>query len=233
METFNDYVADKLFTEYGFARVAHILRGFVPSVQTLGFITAENPHGKQATPEFNNESNERLEKKLRLMNLGFVKVKGQYGNVEHPFFVPNITKDELLKLGQDFEQESIIYGEKITEKKGGETYTGIRFQMTYTDHRYGEVLAERKVFINDQKREDYYTVVKGRKFFIPFFDDAYADAEFKPKSGIIQSDGVGEVASKINRAVEHILENDTTGHSRWVERGHIINLLNKIEAQNG
>jgi hypothetical protein len=72
IENFKDYV---LIAESGFARVAHIMRGFVPKIQSIGFITAENPNGKQATPEFNKSANEKLEKKLRLMNLGLIKLK--------------------------------------------------------------------------------------------------------------------------------------------------------------
>jgi hypothetical protein len=224
IENFKDYV---LIAESGFARVAHIMRGFVPKIQSIGFITAENPNGKQATPEFNKSANEKLEKKLRLMNLGFNKIKGQYGNKENSFFVPNITKNEILDLGKEFDQETIIYGERISEEKDGKVYDGMNFQMIYSS---GSVIAERKVFINDQDRPDLYSVVKGRKFFIPFFDDAYEDAEFTSKSGIVKNIGVKEsVINEINSYVNHILEDNVTVKSRWINRGHILNLLKEIK----
>jgi methionine salvage enolase-phosphatase E1 len=103
----------------------------------------------------------------------------------------------------------------------------MNFQMIYSS---GSVIAERKVFINDQDRPDLYSVVKGRKFFIPFFDDAYEDAEFTSKSGIVKNIGVKEsVINEINSYVNHILEDNVTVKSRWINRGHILNLLKEIK----
>lgn len=89
----------EVFNESGYSRVANIMRGLVPSVKTFSILTAENPNGIEQDKDTNRIKNQELEKRLRSMNLGFIKVKGQYGSEENSFFIPNITKDEALSLG--------------------------------------------------------------------------------------------------------------------------------------
>jgi len=43
--------------EGSYSRVVSILRGLLPSVRTLAFITAENPYGKSLNPAENNIRN--------------------------------------------------------------------------------------------------------------------------------------------------------------------------------
>lgn len=203
-----------------------MMRGFVPNVRTVGIITAENPNSVQADPQFNAEANAKLEKQLRTMNLGFQKIRGKYGNTENPFFVPNITKDELLQLGRECQQTSVIYGEKTGNTRDGKTYDGMVFQMIFTDHRFGQVDSERKIFVNVQDRQDYYSEIKGRKFVIPFYDDEFAGAEFGPRTGVVQGKTLPEsVVTEANWSVDKSLAPATTPMGRWVERGHIKKLL--------
>ena len=212
----------KNLNESGWARMIRTLRGFTPSIKTMGIITAENPHGETADPAFNKEMNEKLEKRLRELNLGFIKIKGKYGNPENPFFVPNITKNELLSLGAEFEQKDVIFGEKINEPNKD----GIRFSMIYSDHRAGEVIAQRDVFVRKDGGNDYYSEIKGRKFQIPFFDDDMEDAEFESGSGILRKSNVSEeIQKKLNETVDEILKPNKTEKSKWVDRGYIKNIL--------
>ncbi len=202
-----------------------LIHGLVPNVKTIGIITAENPHGKKANPVFNKSMNEKLEKRLREKNLGFVKVKGKYGNHENPFFVPNITKDEVLLLGKEYNQTDIIFGEKIEEGNKD----GIRFSLIYSDHRMGDIIGQRDVFVDRKNADDYYTEIKGRKFQIPFFDDDMKDAEFGKGSGVIHKSKVNEELQKrLNESAGFSLEPNRTEKSRWVERGYIKNKLNDI-----
>lgn len=207
-----------------YSRVASIMRGLVPSVKTFAFLTAENPFGKQADNIANKEANKKLEEKLRSMNLGFTKVKGQYGVKENSFFVPNITKEETLMLGKLFSQESVIYGEK-NEK---ENYDGINFQMIYTDDRFGEVVGERDIFINMKDSEDYYTSVKGRKFQIPFFDEQFSKSKFTHSSGVIDKKYADEAELvTLNELSERILSENANSKSRWINRGSLNKKLAK------
>ena len=199
----------EVVNESGYSRVANIMRGLVPSVKTFSILTAENPNGIEQDKDNNRIKNQELEKRLRSMNLGFIKVKGQYGSEENSFFIPNITKDEALSLGKMFSQESIIYGEKTTE---GE-YDTMTIQMIYTDERFGDISGERKVFINMNNADDYYSKVKGRKFQIPFFDEDFENANWDYKSGAINKNIIKDetISNELNEYVNKILnENRST-----------------------
>jgi len=215
-----------LVNEAGYARTVNIMRGLVPTVNTLAFLTAENPNGIKADAATNKLANQKLEKKLRSMNLGFKKISGHYGGPEKSFFIPNITKEEALDLGKEFNQESIIFGEKSKATKNNKSYDGMTFSLIYTDNRYGQVISKRDVFINMNDAEDYYTEVKGRKFQIPFFDDDYASAQFEPSSGAISKQGINEsLLTKLELQSQIITEAGRTPKSRWINRGQLLNLL--------
>jgi len=215
----------KKLNESGYARMIRTLRGLVPTIRTMGIITAENPYGKDGTPEYNKEMNEKLKKRLRDLNLGFVKIKGKYGGNENSLFVPNITKDELLSLGNEFNQESVIFGEKFENNNKD----GVRFSMIYSDHRSGEVIGQRDVFVGMDDADDFYSEIKGRKFQIPFFDDDMDNAEFAPNSGVIQKSKVSEeIQNKLNNTINEIFEPNKTKKSKWVNRGYIKNILKGI-----
>jgi hypothetical protein len=216
----------EVFNESGYSRVANIMRGLVPSVKTFSILTAENPNGIEQDKDNNRIKNQELEKRLRSMNLGFIKVKGQYASEENSFFIPNITKDEALSLGKMFSQESIIYGEKTTE---GE-YDTMTIQMIYTDKRFGAISGERKVFINMNNADDYYSKVKGRKFQIPFFDEDFDNANWGYKSGAINKNLIKNetISNELNEYVNEILSENRTGKSRWINRGVLKNTLKNL-----
>ena len=217
---------NKIQDEGGYASVLKIMRGLVPTINTLAFLTAGNPNGKSADSAKNVQANEELEKRLRSMNLGFKKIKGHYGEPENSFFIPNINKDEALDLGKQYNQESIIFGEKSTDSKDGKSYDGMTFSLIYTDNRYGQTYAQKDVFVNIDSADDYYTKVKGRKFQIPFFDDDYAAAQFTPSNGAISKQGLSELLIvKLELQSQIILEVGRTGKSRWLNRGALLNML--------
>ena len=217
---------NKIQDEGGYASVLKIMRGLVPTINTLAFLTAGNPNGKSADAAKNVQANEELEKRLRSMNLGFKKIKGHYGEPENSFFIPNINKDEALDLGKQYNQETIIFGEKSTDSKDGKSYDGMAFSLIYTDHRYGQTYAQRDVFVNMDSANDYYTKVKGRKFQIPFFDDDYAAAQFTPSNGAISKQGLSELLiAKLQQQSQDALGVGKTGKSRWLNRGALLNML--------
>ena len=163
--------------ESGFARVKQMMHGLVPSIDTIGIITAENPLGMQLSKEENVERNKRLEQILRERGYGFVKPElGMYGNVEKPFIVQNISKEELIDLSTDpdINQESVIFGSKQVDDEG------VYVKWEYIER--GRVVGEQTRYTSYagkdiQDRDDFYTQVKGRKFIIPFFDDEDATSK--------------------------------------------------------
>lgn len=210
-----------LISESKFSRIANILRGNVPKIQTIAFLTAENPNGKPASKEFNIEKNKELVKMLKSANLGFHHVLGKYGGEENSFMVNNITKDEALDLGAKFNQHSIIFGERVTSGD----YFGMKFQLIGTDEdNYNQIMGQQEVFININDAEDYYSEVRGRKFQIPFYDDNYNDAQWG-------KDNLGKIDKKIVEQINHLTDKvleERTGSYRWTNRGHIKNLIKSL-----
>jgi len=89
-------------------QILHTLMGGRESIQTVGILTAENPRGEQAPAELNKEANDNLMSDLRDMNLGFRRLRGSFGNKEESFMVPNITREEAVKMGGKYDQVSVI-----------------------------------------------------------------------------------------------------------------------------
>jgi hypothetical protein len=179
MYTFKKWLDKKMILESGFSRVRRIMFGDVPLIRTIGIVTAQNPHGQPPWPGNNVESgredrdlNKSLEEYLRTRNFGPVKVKGKFGLQEDSFLIPNIAKEELVNIGRWFDQQAVIWGEKHTD-----SYNNPFIRFEYIDVESGRTQSVRTVHIGSedvQGRPDYYTMVKGRKFIIPFFDDPHS-----------------------------------------------------------
>ena len=215
----------KLLNEAGFARARQAMLGMIPNINTIAFLTAENPQGEKASPEFNREQNKKLESDLRSMNLGFRKIKGKFGSEENSYMVMNITRDEAVELGQMFQQEAVIWGNKV--ERGDQV--GFSFQYIEGDN----TIQTRDVSLSSgdiQSREDYYSQIKGRKFIIPFFDDDY--------------EGVKQMVTKLDETLlteqkaglyksfqEHLrksLRPLATPKSRWHHRGVMNEIVKKM-----
>lgn len=173
-----------LLAESGFAHVRRALFGNLPNIRTIGIITAENPQGQEQTPAINNELNRQLEDVLRAGNLGPIKGNGSFFGIrEKPFLVPNISRDYLLQLGKYYNQESVIWGQKQVDADNNPF-----FRFEYIKCENGETTQFRTVHVGNedvQKRPDMYTMIKGRKFIIPFFKDKYEKYIPGPKYGTI------------------------------------------------
>jgi hypothetical protein len=201
--------------EAGFARTRQAMTGIIPNIQTISFLTGENPGGEPAPPEVNKENNAALEKRLRAGNYGFRKIQGKFGSLEKSFMIMNIPRSEATVLGKDFGQEAIIWGEKREDDEG------VWFDFEYIE---GDTTIEtRQVSMSGadvQDREDFYSQVKGRKFIIPFFDDEYEGASMKVKINLDELTEKQMVAyGKYVKCVEQSLLEEKTPKYRWQKRG--------------
>jgi hypothetical protein len=160
-----------------------------------------------------------------------------YGSIENPFIVNNMSKETGLKLGKKFGQESIIYGERT---ENGMTFQLITSSNCNGESQIGDVQSERKVFINRDNSDDYYTEVKGRKFQIPFFDVEddngiirYGDSVWdggrivRTGSSVKPETISPEDREKIDRLVSESLKENKIERYGWQCRGLIGNILNK------
>jgi len=96
------------------------------NVKSWGMVTAFRSLN---TPKKNRILNKQLETELRGKDLGFFKVEGRWrecqdsniayadcptdklkDSIETTFFVPNISKDDLHQFGNQYKQDSVLYG---------------------------------------------------------------------------------------------------------------------------
>ena len=154
-----------VINEYGLTRVINIARGAVPSVKSFGIMTAQNPNGQQATPKFNNEANKKLEADIR--KYGFMKIGGKFGVEEDSYLINNISKEDLVALGKKYGQVSVIYAAPQDAE---------HFVFEYVESETGSVGDTKQVILSSeqvQTLQDFYSIIKNRKFVIPFFDPAF------------------------------------------------------------
>jgi len=78
-------------------------------------------------------------------------------------------------LGRKFEQESVIFGEKFQDKE--KSYFKWQLIVCETGKEiktvYKNISNEREI----QSREDFFSSVKNRRFYFPFFDEIESDKE--------------------------------------------------------
>jgi len=211
-----------LINEGGFSRVRQMMLGLVPTIDTLGILTAQNPGGVRSTPAENKEANKNLMGDLITSNYGVIPIEGSYGGPENSFLIPNMTKADAIELGIKYGQEAVIWGLKVSEKNSEPFF---RFEYIEGD----TTVQTRDVSLGSssaQEREDFYSAKKGRKFWIPFFDDAYEGAKFTQGNRTISftpDDLTGDpkiesLVRKINKHVELSLQESRTPKSRWHHR---------------
>lgn len=173
-------------------RVRRIMLGDVQTVETVGIITAQNPNAQHAAKGRNLALNRQLiaaldEKKCKASPCGQHKIGGRFGNPEDSFLVPNIASDDLIELGNRFQQQSVIWGHKRINRQGKPF-----FEWSYIEcdgKGGGKITQTRTVSVANedvQSREDFFSAVGNKKFVIPFFDDPYSNYEPGEKMGTIQ-----------------------------------------------
>lgn len=223
----------ELNEKHSYSRVAQILRGTVPSIKTIGFVTAENPMGEKLDDKENVERNKNLEKDIRRSNnYGYRKIVGKYGNIENPFLINNIERDVLQAFAKFYFQESYIYGFLSTQTNGE---TGMIFEY-WQQNKDGkgnfELLSQRKIFVRvKDDAEDFYSEVKGRKFIIPFFDDEFKDAEWFGGNVIKKENITGQdyILNEIESLLEGSLDEKRAGYSRWTSRGRMWEMVRRLK----
>jgi len=208
-----------LIKEAGFNRIINILKGGVASVNSVGFLTGENPMSQKMSSRENRELNVELMSWLRERGYGPIRIRGKFGNKERSMMIPNISRQDMVEVGEYFNQESIIWGKRAEEDK---------FIFEYIEG--DETIQKRDVVLFDedvQSREDFYSQERqsaGRKFYIPFFDDEYEMEEGQtseydlPALTEKQLQKHKNLIQEINRRIDLSLDGLRTEKSRWQHR---------------
>ena len=175
-----------------FKRVMDILGPSEQSMKGFGVMSGENPMGQQSSSFDNERRMNELKAMLKEKGHSFEDVKGKFfNNDENSLVIPDIDIRSMAAFSSDdkFRQHSFIFGKKdkvgedihvhyyFVELKYDDSYDMAGYQVT--DHRTS-------VFQNAeiQKRTDMFSQAGGKKFYIPFFDDAEeigGDPQVAPK----------------------------------------------------
>lgn len=165
-----------------YKQVIKALKGSRERINTIGIMTAQNPKGERADPEFNKQQNKKLSATLKQKKLGHYHIGGKFAGIkENSYVINNVDKQTLIKLGKLFDQSAVIYGKRIGEDE---------ILFYYIDVESGESPTEPVSMVLTEpdpevtSREDMYSMAgKGRKkkkFVIPFFEDGYAHRKLIP-----------------------------------------------------
>jgi hypothetical protein len=148
-----------------FSRIRQMMMGLVPSITSIGIMTAENPEGRVAPKSFNKQQNRSLMQDLRKMGYGPISIGGSFGVPENSFLIPNISRQQIIDLGIANNQAAVIWGQK--QEQGGKPFV----QWEYIEgSKTKQIKNTSKSGMDIQQRDDYYSEKRGRKFIIPFFE---------------------------------------------------------------
>lgn len=160
-------------TEASLGRVLQHIQG-KKNVKSWGVITA---YRYANTPAQNKAANKVLADKIRAKGLGFFELEGHWqecqdrsvnyfncpknqlkDSTEISLFVPNITIKDIHQLGNEFFQDSVLYGGKDTKGKGVLVYKNGRVENVGDMHpdnmqqAYSKMRNTKKVFAFQRKK---------------------------------------------------------------------------------
>ena len=179
----------ELQQEHGFVRMRRMILGDVPTIETIGIITAQNPNGQPFAKQRNLALNKRLLDELQGMNCGriehcgAVKIQGVFGgHPEDSFIIPNLSRNDILRLQRDYQQKAVIWGRRRHDRNNNAF-----FDWEYIED--GKIADTKPISVSQedvQSRDDFFSAIKTRKFIIPFFNDPYSNWEPGEKYGTIE-----------------------------------------------
>ena len=172
----------------------------------VAVISAENPPGGK--PDMSNEAegfywdNGLMQWNLKqeLDNLGYdyFKVLGEYDGLENSFMIvikeqrdPGL-KDKMIYLGKKYNQDAIVYGEKLSSMQQNPNKPQAQFNMVFemillhptktgkpnmdlVDYSIQDMRTKMYKGPDVQKRDKYFSQIGRTKTVIPFYSDEPAD----------------------------------------------------------
>ena len=189
-----------------------------PTADTYAIFTADPPKGEKYPSGFNKEKNKKLEKNLRDNNCDYQKILWDNAGLKRSYLVSNITREDAIWMGYEFEQKTILFGAKTDNGMYTEEICTIDFVSEDNTKQYkkGEVKKESNLFFNVQipnnvfieaywgkDSEDIYQMVKENKGF----------------------------SSDLNSEVAEILDTKCAGKIRWRKRGAMKHYIKTIRSK--
>ena len=152
-------------------------------LQRVGIMTGENPRGMESSPELNTQALRDFKSALDSKGLKYVSMGGRYGSPENSVIIFNPSKSDVIQLGKEFGQAAVIFGQRL-KRNYREGQDSVYFRMDYYqtqpdgdeepdyDPQEYYLVDSRDMIVADasaQSRDDYYSEIGGKKFYIPFF----------------------------------------------------------------
>lgn len=191
------------------------IQGTNRRVRTMAIISAENPMGKSADKEYNQQASNELERQLSIGHYKYFKVKGNYDGIENSIMVYNITIEDTLYLCYKYNQESVIF---VDMQNDGE----VSYQYWEGDDKHSQLKLqhEEHEIVDATDDDNYYTQIsKHFKFRIPFFEQV---------KKIYDDLALRENTIDIDKIITESLEPTRTGKSKYFKRGQLYGkILNK------
>jgi hypothetical protein len=227
-----DLVDKKVFSD-----IESVLRGKTGKDLDIGIITAENEMGKRLPDSINNQRNERLYRELsEVAGARVYRIAGNFEGIdENSFLVTGVSLSQLKELASRYKQQAFIYGD------------GINDNMTF---HYMEVMEDgqyksqqiRRTFVYKLNADENYSLYKGVKFVIPFFDDSYVDKRWddltEEERGVLppnkqDDDGVEKSKSidRISSLLNSVRGKDELHKSENVNIGRIKELVESLRIE--
>ena len=226
-------------------RLVNTLRGDVPTIHTVGILTAaltDDLLDERAPTPQNIRRNADL-----LADLGTYstrQIKGRFGALVNPSVVANLPRARAVELGVKYGQAAVIFG----YRKGGKRL-GMGFEWICTDEAagpLGHAVATRRMLLTPHapnadrdhpdegdENEVFSVRCKGCPFVIPFFDeDAAREEDFRGGKGLTyrRTDLPTHARPALDaylaaeaQLAEALRERDRTGHYLYVRRGVFAN----------
>jgi hypothetical protein len=140
------------------------------------------PAEQQKHREQNNDSFAEGEEYIKkTLKKRYIKQAGVFGMKERSFIIIDMSAKETAALGRKWKQTSAIHiGIEPNVKKG---MSKLAFKMINTTVSAAGPVVEslvRSLFSAPKDRDDYYSIVSGNKYVIPFYD---SEAEWKAVYG--------------------------------------------------
>jgi hypothetical protein len=174
-------------------------------LQRIGIMTAENPRGVESNPQSNMAAMESFRQALDQKDLDYVLMGGKYGSPENSVLIINPTKLDIIAFGKQYKQAAVIFGQRLLRNYRQDqesNYFRIDYYQTEPDGTeepdYGPqeyyLVDSRDMVVSDDTRQDYYSEIGGKKFYIPFFSNS-EEHQLGDEPGAVAADPESEKQS--------------------------------------
>lgn len=160
----------------GYVLAIDYWKGFFPKIKTVGFITLKNlVSGENPNNEYDSQK-AKLVKLLVSSLFSYQKVYDSFGIQQDVIVVYNITKEHLMKIGCDFRQEDLVFGECFEEAgQYGVLFSQIKTADLHHQSLVGKVLGSILITIFNHTPGKCHVESKGQKFKIYFLENFMVD----------------------------------------------------------